>query len=153
MKQLTYKNIVNIGLIIISGIFWSQVRLVRLPSNIVPTGVAIIIACFSVVNLVRYNFIEEKTEKILTERGKSRIIAFVIISVLIYFMLLPYIGYFVTTFVYMTLLYWKIGYSNKQGSFYRRIGLSMLISGGLTLFLFIVFSQIFRIRLPSGIFI
>lgn len=153
MKQLTYKNIVNIGLIIISGIFWSQVRLIRPPSNIVPMFLVVVIACFSVVNLVKYNFIEEKTEKILTERGKSRIIAFVIISVLIYFMLFPYIGYFVTTFVYMTLLYWKIGYSNKQGSFYRRIGLSMLIAGGLTLFLFIVFSQIFRIRLPSGIFI
>jgi len=151
MKELTYKNIVNISLIIISGIFWSQVRLLRAPSNIFPLIVIVMIVCFSVVNLIKNNYFLKKTEKIVMESGQSIIVLFVTISVLIYFMLISYIGYFVTTFTYMTLLYWKIGFSNKQGSFYRRIGLSMLISGGLTLFLYIVFTYIFGVRLPSGI--
>lgn len=61
-----------------------------------------------------------------------------------YFLVMPFIGYFLSTFIFIVLMLYMLSY--------RRKGLIWLIAGGWVIFSYYVFYKLLYIQLPLGVF-
>ena len=61
-----------------------------------------------------------------------------------YFLVMPFLGYFLSTFIFIVLILHMLSYKKK--------GLSWLLAGGWVVFSYYLFYKLLYIQLPLGLF-
>jgi hypothetical protein len=84
------------------------------------------------------------TEKVVPRLERKGFLALLMAIFLAYFLAMPYLGYFLSTFVFIVVMLHILGYRKKV-----RI---WLIAAGWVLFSYLMFYKLLFIQLPLGIF-
>lgn len=131
--------IVSIMLYLISGFFLLQTRSLDGGAEIFPRAVAILLIIASTANLIR-------------TRGKGEVrfsapvrVLGVILLVIAYAILMNFVGFFATTFLFVIALMLFLNY--------RKWIVILSVAVGTVVFTYIVFIKIFLIPLPTGFLI
>ncbi len=83
-------------------------------------------------------------EKSVPRLERKRFLALLIAILIAYFLLMPVIGYFLSTFVFIVIMLHLLGYGKK--------GLIWVIAGGWIVFSYFLFYKLLYIQLPLGLF-
>lgn len=107
-----------------------------------PRFIAAVIALFAIVQAVRY-LRDERTRIHEIDPGTTRRLAVVMAFPIAYVLLMPFVGFLVTTIAFLAAFMWYSGA--------RSIPVVAGSSIGITLVLHYVFGVFFRVPLPEGI--
>jgi len=75
---------------------------------------------------------------------RTGLLALVTVTLIGYFLVMPFAGYFLSTFIFIVLMLYMLSYRKK--------GLIWLIAGGWVIFSYFVFFKLLYIQLPLGFF-
>lgn len=84
------------------------------------------------------------TEKVVPKLERKGFLALLMAVFIAYFLAMPYLGYFLSTFLFIVLMLHILGYPKKV--------FIWVISGGWVLFSYVLFYKFLYIQLPLGIF-
>ena len=83
-------------------------------------------------------------EKAVPKLERKGYLAFLMAVFIIYFLAMPYVGYFLSTFLFIVLMLNVLGYQKKVRIWF--------IAGGWILFSYLLFYKLLYIQLPLGVF-
>ena len=83
-------------------------------------------------------------EKAVPKLERKGYLAFLMAIFIIYFLAMPYVGYFLSTFLFIVLMLNVLGYQKKVRIWF--------IAGGWILFSYLLFYKLLYIQLPLGVF-
>lgn len=131
-------------LVILSLLFW--VFTLDFPEEtagpaVIPRLYIFLILVLSGVILIQ---IFRGKEEAVPKLERKSLLASVIAILIGYFLVMPLMGYFLSTFLFMVLLLHMLSY--------RRKGLIFLIAGGWVIFSYFLFYKLLYIQLPLGVF-
>ncbi|WP_017378843.1 tripartite tricarboxylate transporter TctB family protein [Paenisporosarcina sp. TG-14] len=153
MKSERVKDI-TVALIVlaISAIFYSRTAILTSPSDIFPKFVIIIFGILGTLLLLKSIFskkykVKDDDEKDITDL-KRRWIS--ILSLVAYIIIMPIVGFYVTSGIFVTLL--SLYIQNEKLGFMGSIK-PLVISGLTMVFLYLTFSVFLKVPIPSGLLI
>ena len=88
-----------------------------------------------------FSFKIDANKKIIFAKNPKRFFILVI-SLILYVWIMRYIGFIISTLIFLPVTMWFMGY--------KKIVKSIIISIGITLFVYILFVRIFEIQLPEA---
>jgi putative tricarboxylic transport membrane protein len=83
-------------------------------------------------------------EKVVPGLERTGFLALLMAIFIIYFLAMPYMGYFLSTFLFILVMLHILGYRKKM--------LIWVIAGGWVLFSYVLFYKLLYIQLPLGLF-
>ena len=139
-------NIILSGIFLwISIFFFYQTMLFDIPDGLNITSPALIPRIWSVTLfvVVIWNIINEiKGKNKPVKTGNYKLTGKILVLLLIYFLAIPYIGYFLTTPVFLLAVMYLLGY--------RKWSIMTINALGFVLFSYVVFDILLKIELPMG---
>ena len=146
----------GLGLLILSG--WLYSDLGKIPSNpLVPIGPAfyprflfLLILALSLVLVVRDLISRPRSEgkersslKTWLKSYQATLISFLVFT--LYVLLLPKLGYLLSTFLFVSALHWLLGMPR-----WRRLAGSLVLGIATSLITYLIFESYLRVFLPIG---
>jgi hypothetical protein len=145
LNKLNYNIIISGIFIWIAAFFYYQTTLFDIPKGLNITSPALIpriwvfaLAVFCIWNIV--NELKNKSPKI--KSGRLTILGKMLLALLIYFIAIPYIGYFLSTPIFLITGMYILNY--------RKWSLMIVNAFGFVLFSYVVFDLLLKIELPLG---
>lgn len=131
-------------LIVLSLVFW--VFTFDFPQDVagaavIPRLYIFLILVLSALILLR---IFRGKEEIVPRLERKRFLALTMAFLIGYFLVMPWMGYFLSTFLFIVLMMHSLSYQRK--------GLIWLIAGGWVIFSYFLFYKLLYIQLPLGVF-
>jgi len=83
-------------------------------------------------------------EKKVSNIDRTGLLVLVTVTLIGYFLVMPFAGYFLSTFIFIVLMLYMLSYRKKR--------LIWLIAGGWVIFSYFVFYKLLYIQLPLGLF-
>ena len=102
------------------------------------------IAVILVLSGIIFLQIFQGKEKAVPKLERKGYLAFLMAIFIIYFLAMPYVGYFLSTFLFIVLMLHVLGYQKKVRIWF--------IAGGWILFSYLLFYKLLYIQLPLGVF-
>ncbi|QIE56201.1 tripartite tricarboxylate transporter TctB family protein [Pikeienuella piscinae] len=145
--RVTYASGVYLIAIAAVGVFWAQTANLMYPADVFPRMILAVIGLTAVIALVRE--IREPTETKVLNRGFIFALC-VSASVAVYIAAVPTIGFYTASAVYLALLY-PITMRIKDGQTLtlRSVGAAILTTAGVVTALYVVFSAMLKVNVPT----
>ena len=144
-RRFTY-NLLLSGLFIwVSVFFYYQTLLFDIPKGLNITSPALIPRLWSVLLFITSTWnlvIELKGKNAPIKRGKIKLVGMTLLALLIYFVAIPYLGYFLSTPFFLLAGFYILKY--------RKWPVMITYSIGFVLFSYVVFQLLLKIDLPLG---
>lgn len=126
--------------------FIRETLTIEYPSNVFPLALQIVIAIFTVIILVTPEKGEQSNQ---AQKVKwFRVIGIILGSVL-YLIVMPLIGFYVTSFIFITFVSWILGKTRTLKDF----AICSLASFSIVVFIFLIFYVGVNIPTPPGLLI
>lgn len=131
-------------LVVLSLVFWVftyEFKDEAAGPAVIPRLYLLVILVLSAILLIR---IFREKEKEVPPLGRKGFLALLVAILIGYFLVMPWAGYFLSTFLFIALMMHLLSYPKK--------GLIWLIAGGWVIFSYFLFYKLLYIQLPLGVF-
>ncbi|WP_436644423.1 tripartite tricarboxylate transporter TctB family protein [Microbaculum sp. FT89] len=138
--------VVYLTLILIAVIFWTQLDGLLYPAGVFPRFILVVLAACSVISLIR----EVAAPKQQPAINKRVIFAFAIAgSTVVYIYAITIIGFYLSSTIYLLLLYPLVNIIKDGAGFSRRLFIGTISTTAIVISgLYIVFTLLLRINVP-----
>lgn len=155
MRKLTM--IIGVIILGIDAIFWSRACDIVAPADVYPKALIILIAIMAIAVMMKAWFFPNK-EKAAIKPFESVTFSRVLVSILavaLYLLGMQFIGFYVSTFVFMVVLIIVLEHLQEEPTPLTKRNLLMYvaISLGTTLTVYIAFSLFLSVPTPEGLLI
>jgi|SRR5690625_3515068 len=107
-----------------------------------PSIISLILIVLGVIIFIQSLVLKREQKVEISFKSKPVVFVYkVILITFFYVVLLPFIGFYVTTFLFLALMMYIMGFKNRK--------FLVIIPIGITLFLVFIFQTLFHIPLPS----
>lgn len=144
-KRFNYNIILSGVFIWVGAFFLYQTMLFDIPQGLNITSPALIprIWAFALIVFAIWNIANDILKgEIITKTGNIKTLGKIILALLIYFIAIPYIGYFLSTPIFLLVGMYILDY--------KRWSVMLINAFGFVLFSYVVFDLLLRIELPLG---
>lgn len=114
------------------------------PSNVFPWTMEALIAIFALIILLK----PKKADKAKAEAENWVRITGIFIGTVFYLLVMPVIGFYLTSFLFIALASWILGMNFSL----KMLGLSISASGAILLFIYLIFHIAIMVPVPRGMF-
>lgn len=149
-KFIAFPSMKNILLAVVLFIFLfffiRETLTIEYPSNVFPLALQILIGIFTIIILVSPE--KEGKQKEAQNVKWLRVIG-IIVGSIIYLIVMPLIGFYVTSFIFITIVSWLLGKTHTV----KDVAICSLASFTIMIFIFIIFYVGVNIPTPTGLLI
>lgn len=136
----------SIGILIVSVMAYYSVSGMSQLAALFPEVVSVIMAFFALLLLIR-SFVRPKKDKWFEEADVAYLI-WVVIGFVIYIILVFFIGFFMSSLVFIIFYSWLLGAKRKS---FKMIGISAIVGIVTTISVYVIFKFVFLVPLTHGV--
>ena len=147
VKKRSANLVLSVGMLLVAAAFFFE-RDLRYPSNVFPYAVIALISILSLVILIR-NIVSRDEEGEPADKKIYKRVILVIIGSVVYIVAFSFIGFYVTSFLYLVAL--ALLLQEKQDRNLRRVVNATVMSLVVCGLIYVMFDLLLRVPTPAGI--
>lgn len=149
MKQLNI--LLSVVTLIICSVFWKSAITIAEPADVYPKTLIIVIGLLAIVILIQALFFKKEDSNVYPFSGtKYNRVIMTIVATFIYYLAVKYIGFYVSSFIFMVILSLLLGKKEKRKDV-KEVQRCILISFITIGIIFLAFTCFLHVPTPVGL--